>query len=81
MIRLHSVGSRGDHLSPDWGRIVPRTRTVLPGSVYVLEECPQSWLFRQLRGAIHHGGAGTTATTLCHGLSSTDVACFADQPA
>jgi sterol 3beta-glucosyltransferase len=64
-------------LSPGWGRIVPRT--ALPASVYVLEECPHSWLFPQLKGAIHHGGAGTTATTLRHGLPSTVVAFFADQ--
>ena len=31
--------------------------------------------------AIHHGGAGTTATTLRHGIPSTVVAFFADQPA
>ncbi len=66
-------------LSPGWGRVLPRT--ALPASVYVLEECPHSWLFPQLQGAIHHGGAGTTATTLRHGLPSTVVACFADQPA
>jgi len=47
----------------------------------VLEECPHSWLFPQLKGAIHHGGAGTTATSLRHGLPSTVVAFFADQPA
>jgi sterol 3beta-glucosyltransferase len=67
-------------LSPGWGRMVPLT--ALPASVYVLEECPHSWLFPQLKGAIHHGGAGTTATTtLRHGLPSTVVAFFADQPA
>jgi UDP:flavonoid glycosyltransferase YjiC (YdhE family) len=66
-------------LSPGWGRIV--SRTALPASVYVLEECPHSWLFPQLKGAIHHGGAGTTATSLRHGLPSTVVAFFADQPA
>ena len=66
-------------LSPGWGCIVPRT--ALPASVYVLEECPHSWLFPQLKGAIHHGAAGTTATTLRHGLPSTVVAFFADQPA
>jgi sterol 3beta-glucosyltransferase len=49
--------------------------------VYVLEECPHSWLFPQLKGAIHHGGAGTSATTLRHGLPSRVVAFFADQPA
>jgi sterol 3beta-glucosyltransferase len=63
-------------LSPGWGRVLPRT--ALQASVYVMEECPHSWLFPQLQGAIHHGGA---ATTLRHGLPSTVVACFADQPA
>ena len=32
-------------------------------------------------GAIHHGGGGTTATSLRRGLPSTVVAFFADQPA
>ena len=66
-------------LSPGWGRVLPAGD--LPPSVYVLEECPHDWLFPQLRGAVHHGGAGTTAATLRSGIPSTVVAFFADQPA
>ncbi|MBM5817021.1 MAG: hypothetical protein FJ083_10735 [Cyanobacteria bacterium K_Offshore_surface_m2_239] len=44
-------------------------------------ECPHSWLFPRVQAAIHHGGAGTNATTLRHGIPSTVVAFFADQPA
>ena len=54
-------------LSPGWGRVVPRT--VLPADVFVLEECPHSWLFPRVQAAIHHG------------IPSTVVAFFADQPA
>jgi UDP:flavonoid glycosyltransferase YjiC (YdhE family) len=49
--------------------------------VFLLEECPHSWLFPRVQAAIHHGGAGTTATTLRYGIPSTVVAFFADQPA
>ena len=66
-------------LNPGWGRILPKT--ALPPSVFVVEECPHAWLFPKVRGAVHHGGAGTTASTLRSGLPSTVVAFFADQPA
>ncbi len=66
-------------LSPGWGRVVPRA--ALPADVFLLEECPHSWLFPRVQAAIHHGGAGTTATTLRYGIPSTVVAFFADQPA
>ena len=66
-------------LSPGWGRVLPSTD--LPATVFLLEECPHDWLFPQLRGAVHHGGAGTTAATLRSGIPSTVVAFFADQPA
>jgi UDP:flavonoid glycosyltransferase YjiC (YdhE family) len=66
-------------LSPGWGRVVPRA--ALPADVLLLEECPHSWLFPRVQAAIHHGGAGTTATTLRCGIPSTVVAFFADQPA
>jgi sterol 3beta-glucosyltransferase len=56
-------------------------RTALPADVFLLEECPHSWLFPRVQAAIHHGGAGTTAATLRYGIPSTVVAFFADQPA
>ena len=64
-------------LAPGWGLVMPDT--VLPPSVFLLGECPHTWLFPRLRGAVHHGGAGTTASTLYSGIPSTVVAFIADQ--
>ena len=66
-------------LSPGWGRILPKKP--YSKTVFILESCPHQWLFPQLLGAVHHGGAGTTATTLQCGIPSIVVAFFADQPA
>lgn len=66
-------------LYPGWGKVMPSGS--LPETVHLLEECPHRWLFPQLRGAVHHGGAGTTGTTLACGIPSTVVAFFMDQPA
>jgi len=41
--------------------------------------CPHDWLLPQTRGVIHHGGAGTTAAGLLHGLPTWIVPFFADQ--
>jgi len=66
-------------LSPGWGRVLPKKP--YSNTVFILESCPHQWLFPQLLGAVHHGGAGTTATTLQCGIPSIVVAFFADQPA
>ncbi len=47
--------------------------------VYVAGEVPHDWLFPRLRAAVHHGGAGTTATSLRAGLPTLVVAFFGDQ--
>ena len=39
-----------------------------------------SWLFPQCAGAIHHGGAGTTAAALAAGIPQGVVAHIGDQP-
>ena len=41
--------------------------------------CPHDWLLPQTRGVIHHGGAGTTAAGLRHGLPTLVCPFFADQ--
>ncbi|MEO0407984.1 MAG: glycosyltransferase [Cyanobacteria bacterium P01_A01_bin.135] len=65
-------------LASGWGNLSPQD---LPPSVYQIDEVPHDWLFPKMRGAIHHGGAGTTATTLKAGIPSIVVPFFADQPA
>lgn len=50
-------------LSSGWAKLgvdVPNK----PDSVFILGNCPHSWLFPQCTAVIHHGGAGTTAAGL-----------------
>ncbi|MGD1864822.1 MAG: glycosyltransferase [Phormidesmis sp.] len=64
-------------LCSGWGNIQQED---LSDSVYLLEKVPHDWLFPQVAGAIHHGGAGTTAATLKAGIPSIVIPFFADQP-
>ena len=41
---------------------------------------PHDWLFRQVSAAVHHGGAGTTASSLRAGLPTLIVPFGGDQP-
>jgi UDP:flavonoid glycosyltransferase YjiC (YdhE family) len=52
----------------------------LPESVFRLENVPHDWLFPQMRGVIHHGGAGTTAAGLRAGVPQIIAPFFSDQP-
>lgn len=52
----------------------------LPESVFLLDGAPHDWLFPQMAGVVHHGGAGTTAVSLRAGVPTTVVAHMADQP-
>jgi UDP:flavonoid glycosyltransferase YjiC (YdhE family) len=47
--------------------------------VLVVDEVPHDWLFPQMAGVVHHGGAGTTGTALQSGTPSIVVPSFADQ--
>jgi UDP:flavonoid glycosyltransferase YjiC (YdhE family) len=65
-------------LSSGWAKLgvdVPNK----PESVFILGNCPHSWLFSKCSAVVHHGGAGTTAAALraalptlvvCHLFSS-----------
>ena len=48
-------------------------RTVTARDVYVLDDAPHEWLFRQVAAVVHHGGAGTTAAGLRAGLPTVIV--------
>ena len=52
----------------------------LPESVFLLDGAPHDWLFPQMAGVVHHGGAGTTAVGLRAGVPTTIVSHMADQP-
>lgn len=52
----------------------------LAGEVFAVHDVPHSWLLPACAGAVHHGGAGTTAAALRAGLPSVVVPGYADQP-
>ena len=52
----------------------------LPGSVFMLDSIPFSWLFPRVAAIVHHGGAGTTAAGLRAGVPSVVIPFFGDQP-
>ncbi|PKI55504.1 hypothetical protein CRG98_024116 [Punica granatum] len=47
--------------------------------VFLLENCPHDWLFKQCNAVVHHGGAGTTAAGLRAACPTTVVPFFGDQ--
>jgi len=48
--------------------------------VRVVGDVPHEWLFAQLAGVVHHGGAGTTAAALRAGVPQAVVSHIGDQP-
>ena len=55
----------------------PATRP--PPNVFLLGDCPHSWLFQQVSVVVHHGGAGTTAAAIACGIPTVIVPFFGDQ--
>jgi sterol 3beta-glucosyltransferase len=47
---------------------------------YLKQSIPHTWLFPKISAAIHHGGAGTTHTSLRFGLPTLILPFGADQP-
>jgi UDP:flavonoid glycosyltransferase YjiC (YdhE family) len=64
-------------LSAGWGSL---GGIYLPDTVYQAEYIPHSWLFQHVSAAVHHGGAGTTASSLRAGLPTIVVPFGGDQP-
>ncbi|CEP11565.1 hypothetical protein [Parasitella parasitica] len=50
-----------------------------PGTIYHVDSVPHDWLFPQIQGVVHHGGAGTTAAGLRAGLPTVIKPFFGDQ--
>jgi UDP:flavonoid glycosyltransferase YjiC (YdhE family) len=48
--------------------------------VLLIGPCPHEWLFDQVSGVVHHGGAGTTFTGLRAGRPTMICPFFGDQP-
>jgi len=50
-----------------------------PASIFPVSQVPHDWLFPQLAGVVHHGGAGTTAAGLRAGCPTVIKPFFGDQ--
>ncbi|KAF9996236.1 Sterol 3-beta-glucosyltransferase [Entomortierella chlamydospora] len=50
-----------------------------PDSIFMLQSVPHDWLFPRMAGAVHHGGAGTTAASLHAGIPTVIKPYFGDQ--
>ncbi len=48
--------------------------------IFYVDSVPHDWLFPRVAGAVHHGGAGTTASSLRHGLPTLIIPFGGDQP-
>lgn len=73
---LQRAGVRGI-LATGWGGMKIKA---LPESIIAVDQVPHSWLFSRVCGAVHHGGAGTTAAALRAGKPSIVIPFFGDQP-
>jgi UDP:flavonoid glycosyltransferase YjiC (YdhE family) len=72
---LRRCGLRGV-LATGWGGLSPAQ---LPPDMLMQDWVPHDWLFPRTAAVIHHGGAGTTATALRHGVPQVVVPFFGDQ--
>lgn len=55
------------------------TADELSETILLTEYVSYDWLFPQLAGVVHHGGAGTAATALRHGLPAVVIPHLGDQ--
>jgi UDP:flavonoid glycosyltransferase YjiC (YdhE family) len=73
---LKNTGQRAVLLR-GWGGIHAED---LPGSVFLIDSVPHSWLFPKMAAIVHHGGAGTTASAFRAGAPQVILPHFGDQP-
>jgi sterol 3beta-glucosyltransferase len=77
VLRAVAQAKRRAILLSGWGGLHAED---VPGSAFVLDAAPFSWLFPRMAAVVHHGGAGTTAAGLRAGVPSVVVPFFGDQP-
>jgi sterol 3beta-glucosyltransferase len=51
----------------------------LPPEIFQIQSAPHDWLFRQIDAAAHHGGSGTTGSSLRAGIPTVIRPFFGDQ--
>lgn len=73
---LRTTGQRGI-IASGWGGL---EASVLPETVFRIEQAPHDWLLPQVAAVVHHGGAGTIAAGLRAGKPTIVCPFFGDQP-
>jgi UDP:flavonoid glycosyltransferase YjiC (YdhE family) len=73
---LERTGQRAVLVS-SWGGLA---QISLPPNMLQIDNAPFDWLFARSSAVIHHGGAGTTATSLRAGVPTIVVPFTGDQP-
>lgn len=61
LIKAFEITNQRCIIATGWGGI---TSIKVPDNIHIIESVPHNWLFPQVAGVIHHGGAGTTAAGL-----------------
>lgn len=74
---LNITGQRGI-LAGGWNKATENVSA--DNNLYYLESAPHDWLFQHVSMAIHHGGIGTTISSLKAGLPTIVVPFNYDQP-
>ncbi|KAF9354526.1 Sterol 3-beta-glucosyltransferase [Mortierella sp. AD094] len=64
---------------PSGTKKAPSEEIAIPSSIFMLKSVPHDWLFPQLAGCVHHGGAGTVAAGLRAGIPTVIKPFFGDQ--
>ncbi|KAK9727440.1 Sterol 3-beta-glucosyltransferase [Basidiobolus ranarum] len=57
----------------------PKEKVEFPDFIYSLDSVPHDWLFPQVAGVMHHGGAGTTSAGIRAGVPTVIKPFFGDQ--
>ncbi|ORX88736.1 UDP-Glycosyltransferase/glycogen phosphorylase [Basidiobolus meristosporus CBS 931.73] len=57
----------------------PKEKVEFPDFIYSLDSVPHDWLFPQVAGVVHHGGAGTTSAGIRAGVPTVIKPFFGDQ--
>ncbi|MEM9102256.1 MAG: glycosyltransferase [Pseudomonadota bacterium] len=73
---LISINARAI-IATGWGAL---QLTHVPKNIFIIEQAPHEYLFKYVKGVVHHGGAGTTAAGLRGGLPTLICPCAVDQP-
>lgn len=74
---LRSVGVRGI-LQAGWSGLAAAVDS--HDDILSIGEAPHDWLLPRVAAVVHHGGAGTTAAAVRHGVPAVPVPVLADQP-